>query len=301
MKPIVKYRGGKTREIPEILRHIPRDFNRYIEPFFGGGALFFHLENRNSIINDINSRLINFYQDVANNYDLMRVQLDEIERIYNINQEDYEIRKVDYPEERIAHLNENLYYEMRALFNNNTTNQYLDSVIYFFINKTAYSGMIRYNNRGEFNVPFGRYKNLNTNLLTHDHHQLLNTTEIYNTDYQEIFDMAQEDDFMFLDPPYDCQFTDYGNGAEFTEQQHRELSNAFRNLRCRALMIVSKTPLMEELYDDFIVDDATYEKVYGVNIRNRFNRNAEHLIIRNYEADGLGQMNIFDELALDNQ
>ncbi|EJT6154247.1 Dam family site-specific DNA-(adenine-N6)-methyltransferase [Clostridium perfringens] len=295
MKPILKYRGGKSKEIPEILRHIPKNYNRYIEPFFGGGALYFYLENKNSIINDINTRLINFYRDVANNYEDMRVQLDKLHKIYERNQRQYEELKAINPDVRVENLNENLFYEMRDLFNNNTTNKYLDSVIYFFINKTAYSGMIRYNKKGEFNVPFGRYKNMNTRLLTNNHHKLLRTAKIYNTSYQDIFNMAEENDFMFLDPPYDCQFTDYGNGNEFTEEDHRELSEAFRNLRCKALMVVSKTPLMEELYADFIVNDATYDKVYGVNIRNRFDRNAEHLIIRNYD------INIEEQISFDNE
>lgn len=298
MKPILKYRGGKSKEIPEILRHIPREYNRYIEPFFGGGALYFYLENENSIINDINTRLMNFYRDVANNYENMREQLDEIQEIYERNQREYEELKAVNPDIRVENMNEDLFYKMRDLFNNNTTNEYLDSVIYFFINKTAYSGMIRYNRRGEFNVPFGRYKNMNTRLLTENHHRLLRTANINNTNYQEIFNMAEENDFMFLDPPYDCQFTDYGNGNEFTEEDHRQLSQAFRNLRCRALMVVSKTPLMEELYEDFIVDDATYDKVYGVNIRNRFERNAEHLIIRNYDLDIGEQLNFDDEVAV---
>lgn len=298
MKPILKYRGGKSKEIPEILAYMPKNYNRYIEPFFGGGALYFYLENENSIINDINSKLINFYKDVANNYDEMRVQLDEIEKIYKINQSDYEQRKEKSPDDRIENLNEDFFYEMRNLFNHNTTEKYLDSVIYFFINKTSYSGMIRYNKKGEFNVPFGRYRNLNTQLLTKKHHELLRTAEIYNGSYKEIFAMAKQDDFMFLDPPYDCQFTDYGNGAEFTEAQHRELSEEYKKLNCKALMIVSKTPLMEELYKDYIVENATYEKVYGVNIRNRFNRNAEHLIIKNYEINDVEQMNLFDEIAI---
>lgn len=298
MKPILKYRGGKSKEIPEILAHMPKSYNRYIEPFFGGGALYFYLENKNSIINDVNSKLISFYKDVANNYDEIRIQLDEIEKIYKTNQLDYEKRKKDAPDDRIENLNEDLFYEMRNLFNNNSTKKYLDSVIYFFINKTAYSGMIRYNKKGEFNVPFGRYKNLNTQLLTKSHHELLKTAKIYNGSYKDIFAMAKQDDFMFLDPPYDCQFTDYGNGEEFTEIQHRELSEAYKKLNCKALMIVSKTPLMEELYKDYIVEDATYEKVYGVNIRNRFNRNAEHLIIKNYESVDIEQIDLFDEIAI---
>ena len=84
------------------------------------------------------------------------------------------------------------------MFNKKIKPEYLDSVIYFFINKTAYSGMIRYNANGEFNVPFGRYKNLNTRLITEEHYNLLRRTEIYNCDYSEIFNMAQADDFIFF-------------------------------------------------------------------------------------------------------
>ncbi len=71
--------------------------------------------------------------------------------------------------------------------------------------------MIRYNSKGEFNIPFGRYTHLNTSLVTQKHSDLLANAEIHNTDYKSIFDMAEADDFMFLDPPYDCVFSDYGN------------------------------------------------------------------------------------------
>ena len=75
MKPIIKYRGGKSKEIPQILPYIPQFTGRYIEPFFGGGALFFYLEPSNAIINDINENLINFYNDVRNNYYKIKKEL----------------------------------------------------------------------------------------------------------------------------------------------------------------------------------------------------------------------------------
>lgn len=295
MKPILKYRGGKSKEIPLIQQYIPRNYTRYIEPFFGGGAVYFHLEKENSIINDINFRLIEFYKDVRDNYDKIRSELNELQRIYETNQKEYEELKAQNPDIRVENKNEELFYKIRNLFNNNRTGEYRNSTIYFFINKTAYSGMIRYNRKGEFNVPYGRYKNFNTQLLKKEHSQLLQTANIYNTSYENIFDMATEDDFMFLDPPYDCEFTDYGNGVEFTVEDHIALSDAFKNLRCRALMIVSKTALMERLYKEFIVEDATYEKIYGVNIRNRFNREAQHLIIANYDININSQIKMFED------
>ena len=282
MNPVLKYRGGKSREIPRFLQYIPDDFNRYIEPFFGGGAVYFYLEPDNAIINDLNTRLMTFYQELRNNYPEMRKQLDELQSLYEKNQKEYKRLKTLSPNERVPNANEELYYKMRELFNH-PNGEFLDGVLYFFINKTAYSGMIRYNNSGEYNVPFGRYPNLNTRLITEQHSELLQRTELYNLDYKKIFDMAQEDDFIFLDPPYDCVFNDYGNidmMNGFDEEQHRRLAEEFKKLPCRALMIIGKTPLTEELYKDYIFDE--YYKNYSVNIKNRFNNDKMHIVFKNY-------------------
>jgi len=203
MKPLVKYRGGKSKEIPHLIKHIPRYDGRYIEPFFGGGALFFHLEPKRTIINDINSKLISFYIGVKNDFEALKTELTEIEKIYTINRRKFEELKSKTPDKRVEDENEPLYYQMRDMFNELTEKKYSDALLYFFINKTAYSGMIRYNAKGEFNVPYGRYANLNTSLVTKSHSKLLANAEIYNLDYSEIFKMSTKDDFMFLDPPYD--------------------------------------------------------------------------------------------------
>ena len=282
MNPVLKYRGGKSREIPRFLQYIPDDFNRYIEPFLGGGAVYFHLEPDNAILNDINDRLITFYQQLRNNYPQMRQQLDELQRQYEANQLAYKQLKAQNPDERVPNANEDLYYRIRELFNR-PDDTYLDGVLYFFINKTAYSGMIRYNSSGEYNVPFGRYPNLNTRLVTLQHSELLQGAELYSLDYRQIFDMAEENDFMFLDPPYDCVFNDYGNidmMNGFDETEHRRLAADFRNLPCRALMIIGKTPLTEELYGEYIFDE--YYKNYAVNIKNRFNNDKMHIVVKNY-------------------
>ncbi|MDE6529028.1 MAG: Dam family site-specific DNA-(adenine-N6)-methyltransferase [Muribaculaceae bacterium] len=209
MKPIIKYRGGKSKEIPHILPHIPRFSGRYVEPFFGGGALFFHLEPHNAIINDINPKLIGFYRGVRNDYTNLRKELDELEEKYTTNRKIFETLKALNPQERVEDKNEALYYLLRDMFNEVTDKEYSDASLYYYINKTAYSGMIRYNSKGEFNVPFGRYKHLNTATVDLAHSLLLQDAELYNVDYSEIFNMCQEDDFVFLDPPYDCDFSAY--------------------------------------------------------------------------------------------
>jgi DNA adenine methylase len=283
MKPLVKYRGGKSKEIPNLIKHIPPFSGRYIEPFFGGGALFFYLEPKRAIISDINSKLISFYLGVKENFELLKMELSEIEKIYTINRKKFEDLKSKMPDKRVEDQNEAFYYQMRDMFNELAEKQYSDALLYFFINKTAYSGMIRYNSKGEFNVPYGRYANLNTSLVTKSHHKLLVNTEIYNSDYSEIFKMATEDDFMFLDPPYDCIFSDYGNleyKDGFDEGSHIELATQYRQLKCKALMVIGRTPLTEKLYGDMIVDE--YGKSYSVNIRNRFKSAASHILVSNY-------------------
>ena len=161
MNPMIKYRGGKSKEISHFISNMPENYNRYIEPFFGGGALYFYLEPQNAIINDVNTRLYSFYKQMKEKYPIARGQLEEIQIIYERNQKEYEAIKKQHPEERVENKNEALYYKMRDMFNHKIKCEYLDSVVYFFINKTAYSGMIRYNAKGEYNVPFGRYKNFN--------------------------------------------------------------------------------------------------------------------------------------------
>ena len=283
MKPLVKYRGGKSREIPHLEKHIPQFYGRYIEPFFGGGAMYFYLEPKKAIINDINSKLMAFYSGVKYNFEIIQKELSEIEKLYLINRRKFEDLKSRTPALRVEDDNETLYYQIRDMFNDLVDKKHSDALLYFFINKTAYSGMIRYNSKGEFNVPYGRYANLNTSLVTKSHSKLLANTEIYNQDYKHIFDIAEDDDFMFLDPPYDCIFSDYGNSEYkdgFNERNHTELANNFKNLKCKSLMVIGRTPLTEKLYGDMIVDE--YGKSYAVNIRNRFKSTATHILISNY-------------------
>lgn len=280
---MLKYRGGKSKEIPHIMEYVPNFNGRYIEPFLGGGAVFFHLEPEQAIINDINAPLMAFYQGVRNDYHALRVELDAIEEIYTRNRAAFDALKAMNPNERVEDQNEALYYHLRDMYNNLEAKDYSDALLYYFINKTAYSGMIRYNAKGEFNVPFGRYKNFNTRLITEQHSLLLQQAELYNGDYSEVFNMSQPEDFMFLDPPYDCIFSDYGNEEYregFNETNHRQLAQDFRNLGCMAMMVIGRTPLTEELYNGMIV--AEYGKQYAVNIRNRFKSESTHLVITNY-------------------
>ena len=283
MKPIIKYRGGKSKEIKYFLDFIPKQYNRYIEPFAGGAALFFYLEPCSAIINDINPRLINFYMAIQNNFELLKQELSILQLTYQSNQKNYEMLKSQKSSSQyVVNKNETLYYLLRDMYNGIIDKKYLDATLYYFINKTSYSVMLRFNSKGEFNVPFGRYKNFNTDLISVGHHNLLAKTDISNDDYLDVFERCSVDDFVFLDPPYDCIFTDYGNvdHDDFTEENHIKLAQDFRNLSSKALMVIGKTPLTEELYRKYV--KAEYAKKYAVNIRNRFKAESMHLIITNY-------------------
>lgn len=282
MKPMIKYRGGKSKEIKFFEDYIPADYNRYIEPFVGGGAVFFYLEPSTAIINDLNTRLIQFYNGVKNNYTIMRKELDVLSKIYAENQSEYEALK-NQTDSYIENKNETLYYNLRDMYNGKVRGEFSNETLYFFINKTAYSGMIRFNSNGEYNVPFGRYRTFNSNVITDKHNELLKRTEIYNQDYAEIFNKTNSDDFIFLDPPYDCVFTDYGNtvqNTDFSEDNHRKLAQDFKNLCSKTLLVIGKTKLTETLYKPYIKKE--YPKSYAVNIRNRFKSESMHLVISNF-------------------
>lgn len=205
-----------------------------------------------------------------------------MEAEYAKNRSAFDALKAQTPDERVPDDNEALYYRLRDMFNGKAEG-YSPAAVYFFINKTAYSGMIRYNKQGDFNVPYGRYKHFNTKFVSEAHSQLLQSTEIMCGDYEEVFKQCRVDDFVFLDPPYDCIFSDYGNEETrggFNEYEHRRLAGAYYRLPSKALMVIGLTDLTYELYKGSIVHE--YAKSYAVNIRNRFKSAGKHILVANY-------------------
>ena len=287
LSPLIKYSGGKSRELSQYYRYIPT-MQRYFEPFLGGGATFFKLAPQDSYIADINKPLIQFYKSFRDEYPRVRKELDSLHLKYVQNHNIFEARKSAHPDNHAENPNERLYYSIRDMFNGLKPSPYAYGTLYFFINKLAYSGMIRYNRAGEFNVPYGWYANFNTKLATTAHQKLLSKSEIVNESYEHSFDLAGPNDFIFLDPPYDTTFSDYGNEVftgDFNEDSHRKLAADFKNLNAPALMIIGNTPLVSDLYQKYI--QGSYKKSYSVNIRNRFKSSAEHLIIANYKINDI--------------
>jgi DNA adenine methylase len=258
MKPIVKWSGGKTDELKNILPHTPANFNKYIEPFVGGGALYFNLNPENAVISDVHSELIDFYKSIKDGLS---------DEIYNFMTENLN--------------EETTYYKVRAMECENPLD---NAKRFFYLRKTCFRGMMRYNSKGGFNIPFGRYKTFNfEELKNKDYENLLKRTEIFNKGFEYIFEKYNDsDNFMFLDPPYDSQFTDYGY-CKFGKEEHKKLAECFKKTSIKCLMIIGKTPFIEELYDGYISGE--YDKKYRFKLHSgRIGNeiNTKHIIVKNY-------------------
>ena len=177
---------------------------------------------------------------------------------------------------------EKTYYEVRDTMDINCT---LDNAKrFYYLRKTCFRGMLRYNKSGKFNIPYGKYPKINYNdLLNKDYIDLFKRTEIYNKSFEYIFKkFNNSNNFMFLDPPYDSEFTDYGY-CQFGKEEHKTLAKYFKETKIKCLMNIGKTQFISDLYKDYIVEeyDKKYRfKLYAGRIGDEIN--TKHLIIKNY-------------------
>ena len=236
MKPIMKWAGGKTQMLKDILPQVPEYSGKYIEPFFGGGALFFALDPENAVIADSNPELINMYVQVANDVD----GVVKILRTYQNTEE--------------------MFYAVRALdWMDLSKTEAAARTIY--LNRTCFNGLYRVNRKGQFNTPFGKYKNptiCDEELLRAVSKQLQKTTIICG-DYLDVLKQyALPGDFVFLDPPY-IPVSEYADFKRYTKEQfyeddHRNLAEEVKRLQklgCYVILTNSDHPLVHELYQDF--------------------------------------------------
>jgi len=259
LKPLIKWSGGKSDEIKMFEKYFPEQFETYIEPFVGGGSVYFYLNPDKAVISDVHTELIDLYTSVSEG---------KMEEIYNFMQ--------NTPN------NEETYYKVRDEME---INDRLDNAKRFYYQrKTCFRGMLRYNKSGKFNIPFGKYKTINYSDLTNKAYEdLLSRTEILNKGFEHIFeDYNDANNFMFLDPPYDSEFTDYGY-CQFGKEEQQKLAALFKSTKIRCLMVIGKTKFIEELYNGYIVDeyDKKYKfKLYAGRIGDEIN--TKHLVIKNY-------------------
>lgn len=238
-RPILKWAGGKTQLLPELLAKAPKKFGKYIEPFFGGGALFFSLRPDGGVVADSNPELVNLYRSVANSVEVV------IERL------------------RSCSNTEESFYVMRAL--DWTKMDPADAAARtIFLNRTCFNGLYRVNKSGGFNVPFGRYKN--PKILDEDALRaasvLLGKSTIAQGDYKAVLaDHAAPGDFVFLDPPYlpVSKYADFKRYTkeQFYEEDHHELAQEVERLQqmgCHVLLTNSNHPLVHELFAQYKIE-----------------------------------------------
>lgn len=288
LKPIYKWTGGKRKEIKSFSKYYPEfvkenDNYKFVEPFFGGGAVYWDLNCTNNVINDIDFELINFLNVLKKQHndiiDMCCYVSNRISEVTN-RENNGEITISEAKKERGL-----IYYEWRNKDRNNGLSDLsnLDRAFRFLIvNQLAFNGMRRFNSKGEFNIPYGNYKTFNP-LITDGHITKLNNTDIYCGSYNEVMLNNDTDNtFIYLDPPYTREFKEYSHNNVFGEKEQLELFDTFSNMKNASVMlIINKDEFTSNLYKDYIKD--SYGLKYSTNIKNRFNNSVEHLVITNYD------------------
>ena len=238
-RPILKWAGGKQQLVDLLLARTPSKFGKYIEPFFGGGALYFALQPSTAVIADSNPELINLYNTVANDVEAIISFLKEMP---NDKEFFYKMRS-----EKVA--------EMSTVMQAART---------IYLNRTCFNGLYRVNRQWQYNVPYGYYKNP----LICDEDNLRATssrlaqTKIMLGDYKAILqETAEPGDFIYLDPPY-LPISKYADFKRYTKEQfyeedHRELAEEVARLQelgCCVVLTNSNHPLVHELFDKYKVE-----------------------------------------------
>lgn len=221
VKPILKWVGGKKQILEEVLSNFPKKINNYHEVFIGGGSVLIGLLNSKIKIDgkiyayDLNKDLINLYKNVQKN----PIKLFKITNKYKSNY----LNCVDLDEKS------KYYYKCRELYRNLKEDGSIEnSALFIFLNKTCYRGLYRISEKSGFNTPFGNYKN--PDIIDKDNlvnlSKLIKDVEFINCDFRNAFDNIEENDFLYLDPPYypikDTTFTKYTKN-DFKKEDHDDL------------------------------------------------------------------------------
>ena len=263
-KPFLKWVGGKRQLLADIAPLIPDQFTRYIEPFVGGGAVFFHLSSHltdkatPSLINDINPELVNCYQ-------MVKTQTDELIELLKTHHHDkdyyLEIRNLDRQEGGLTKLSP---LERASRF--------------LYLNRTGFNGMYRVNSKGLNNVPFGRYENpslVNEDVLRAAAHAL-RFTAIQNKSFEACLEQAEMGDFVYLDPPYvplneTSYFTSYMTDG-FNMADQTRLAELVRELDQRGVVFIASNacmPVVQELYSGFRQIEVKAKRAINANGKKR--------------------------------
>ncbi len=270
--PVVKWAGGKRQSLKEILRYLPANIDTYYEPFLGGGALLFALQPERAVVNDLSAELMNLYQVLKDDLEGL---LADLRKHRNEEEYFYKIRELDRDRAKYASL---------------TPTQKASRTI--FLNKICYNGLYRVNRAGEFNAPFGNYKN--PKIL--DESKLRAVSEYFNqaeikflcTDFVKAMPDVNEGSFVYLDPPYDpvsksASFTGYDKGGfRRAEQQRLKLfCDQLHQKGVKFLLSNSATDFILELYQDYQIERIKAKRRMNSDPNKR--GAVEEILVRNYE------------------
>lgn len=272
-KPFLKWVGGKQKLLSQFETYFPTNFNRYFEPFIGGGATFFHLWNTDRLPEEI--FLFDNNEELINTYRVVRDELDALIKLLAIHQKNH---------------NKEYYYQIRALDRQNIDLTDIERAARtIYLNRTCYNGLYRVNSKKQFNVPIGSYKNpqiLYRNVLQAASSALQNVS-VNVKDFREIIALAQTGDFFYFDPPYDpvsktASFTGYTAG-HFRHKDQRDLAEVLKKLTqkgCLCMLSNSYTPFILELYQDFRVE-VVYARRFVNSVANGRGKIRE-VVVLNY-------------------
>ena len=269
--PVVKWVGGKRQLLSEIEPLFPKRYTTYCEPFIGGGAVLFSKQPRHAVVNDLNKDLITTYLVIR---DDVRTLIELLKQYENTADYFYKVRDLDRDKEQYSQLSS---VEKAARL--------------LYLNKTCYNGLFRVNSSGEFNSPFGNYKNPNIVnepvLLAVNKYFCNNDIAFYSEDFASTLKRIKRGAFVYLDPPYDpvsdtSSFTGYNKGG-FDRKEQIRLKNCCDELSANGIKFMlsnSSTDFIKELYNNYNITTVNANRAINSNGQKR--GKVEEVIIRNY-------------------
>lgn len=279
ISPFVKWAGGKRQILYKLKQYIPQNFNKYYEPFVGGGALLFELVPQKAIINDSNKELMNVYECIKDKTKVLAL-----------------CEELKHHEEK--HCKE-YFYKIRNLDRNkeefNKLEDYKRAARTIYLNKMCFNGLYRVNKKNEFNVPIGK-ADKKDKIKTYDEENLngisdylnQNNVKILSKDFEKAVEDAKAGDFIYFDPPYDSDTSTFNDYTEkrFDKEEQIRLAKVFKKLAnrgCYVMLSNHNTTLINELYKDYNIHIIKAKRSINSNINKR--GSVEEVIIVNYETE----------------
>lgn len=272
--PVVKWVGGKRQLLGEITPLLPKRITSYCEPFLGGGAVLFSIQPTKAIVNDLNQDLITVYEVIRDDVESL---LESLKKHENTPEYFYNIRDMDRDKEAYQAMSKT---------------EKASRLIY--LNKTCYNGLFRVNSSGEFNSPFGYYKNpsiVNEPILRAvSNYFNASNIAFYSEDFSETLKRVRKGGFVYLDPPYDpvsdtANFTGY-NKSGFDRKEQTRLKQCCDDLTRRGVKFMlsnSATEFIKELYEDYEITIVKAKR--AINSDSSKRGPIEEVLIRNYGTE----------------